>query len=593
MSPAAARSSARARRRRRRLGLARLALLIAALATGGVLLATQLGSGGSRAKLLAQRFATAWAHRDWRSLYGEIDPETRARVPFASFRRDYARAYATATVSDARIVRPIRALGGAEVVRLAIRTRSFGTLRQRFVLPLTGSGSSLQVIWHQDLEFPGLYPGEQLHSSTRAPQRGELLARGGGSLADFSSSANVIGSLGEASGAQLHELEAEGFPAGTEVGLDGLEYLFQRQLAGRPGGKLFAGPRLIASTRPVAGADVRTSIDPELQDDAVNAFQATGVGGGVVLMDPRSGELLAVAGSPLSETQPPGSTFKIVTTTGVLEAGLAKLDTTFPYGTYALIDGYKLHNSDSEDCGGTLINAFAVSCNSVYAPLGVKLGATRLVAAAEAYGFDKPSPIAIAATSFIPLPSELGDPVDLGSSAIGQYQDLASPLQMVRIAGTIALGGLEPLPTFRLADAPRFPRVIPRWVAHRIRKMMVAVVRDSDGTGVAAQISGITVAGKTGTAQITVPNCPTGATGASGTTGPSGVDAIATPSGATGPCANIPDNPYDTDAWFVAFAPAFHPRIAVAVLLDHDGAGGTSAAPIARELIEDALSLGY
>jgi cell division protein FtsI/penicillin-binding protein 2 len=120
--------------------------------------------------------------------------------------------------------------------------------------------------------------------------------------------------------------------------------------------------------------------------------------------------------------------------------------------------------------------------------------------------------------------------------------------------------------------------------------MMIAVVRYSDGTGVAAQLPNVIVAGKTGTAQLTVPTCPSGPTGLSGVTG-LGTDA--TPSGATGPCANIPNNPYNTDAWFVAFAPAYHPKIAVAVLLDHDGAGGTSAAPLARDLIAEALALGY
>ena len=307
-------------------------------------------------------------------------------------------------------------------------------------------------------------------------------------------------------------------------------------------------------------------------------------------MVPKNGELLAVAGSPLSQTQPPGSTFKIVTATAVLESGIATVSSSFPYGTYAVIDGYKLHNSDREYCGGTLINAFAVSCNSVYAPLGVKLGAQRLLATAERYGFNSPSPLAIAAESTIPQASSITYPVELGSSAIGQYQDLASPLQMLRIAATVALGGLEPVPTFRLVQRPRFPRVIPASVARTLRKMMIAVVRYSDGTGVAAQLPGILVAGKTGTAQITVPSCPSGSTGSSGATG---VETDATPSGATGPCADIPNNPYDTDAWFVSFAPAYHPKIAVAVLLDHDGAGGKSAAPVARELIADALALGY
>ena len=588
MSPPAARGRAHARRRRRR-GLARLAALVA-VGAAAVIVSGTVGRGVAPGKALAERFASAWAHHDWTALYQDVDPHTRASVPYPQFAGDYARADATATVSGASLLGGVHALGGSEVVALRIRTRLFGTLRQRYTLPLTGSGSDTRIIWHQNLAFPGLYPGETLHRSTLAPQRGQLLARDGLPLSQFSSTHDIVGSVGQASGGQLERLEAEGFPADSETGLDGLELLFQRRLAGRPGGELFAGPRLIAATKPHEGEDVRTSIDPELEDDATADFDAAGTSGGIVLMVPGSGELLAVAGSPLSQTQPPGSTFKLVTATGVLEAGIATLSTTFPYGTYALIDGYKLHNSNHEDCGGTLINAFAVSCNSVYAPLGVKLGAQRLVATAKRYGFDSPSPIAIAAESTIPQAGAITYPVELGSSAIGQYQDLASPLQMLRVAATVALGGLEPVPTFRLVKRPRFPRVIPAWVARTLRKMMIAVVRYSDGTGVAARLPGILVAGKTGTAQITVPSCPSGSTGASGATS---LETDATPSGATGPCAAIPNNPYDTDAWFVSFAPAFHPKIAVAVLLDHDGAGGTSAAPVARELIADALALGY
>jgi cell division protein FtsI/penicillin-binding protein 2 len=309
-------------------------------------------------------------------------------------------------------------------------------------------------------------------------------------------------------------------------------------------------------------------------------------------MAPRSGEILAVAGSPLSQLQPPGSTFKIVTATAVLESGIARISSVFPFGTYALIEGYELHNSNGEDCGGTLINAFAVSCNSVYAPLGVRLGASRLIATADSYGFNSPSPIAIAAESTIPPAPAIPDDIALGSTAIGQYQDLASPLQMLRVADTIALGGLEPVPTFATGRHPKLRRIVPESVANTIRKMMIAVVRYSDGTGVNARLPGVLVAGKTGTAQLTLPNCPS-ATGPSGTTGTSTVGAVATPTGATGACANIPNNPYDTDAWFVSFAPAYHPRVAVGVLLDHDGAGGASAAPLARNLIADALQQGY
>ncbi len=385
MSPPAAGDHPRERSRRRWRGLSRLAALVA-VSAAAIIVAETLSRGVEPGKALAERFASAWNHHDWPALYRDVDAQTRATVPYPEFAGDYARAYATATVTGARMLPGVRLVGGSEVVALRIRTRVFGTLRLQYTLPLTGNGSDTRIIWHQNLAFPGLYPGETIHRSTLAPQRGELLARDGVPLTQFSSAHDIIGSVGPASGGQLERLEAEGFPADTEAGQDGLEYLFQRQLAGRPGGELFAGPRPIARTNPLEGEDVKTSIDPELENDATSAFDATGMAGGIVLMVPKSGELLAVAGSPLSQTQPPGSTFKIVTATAVLESGIATVSSSFPYGTYAVIDGYKLHNSDREYCGGTLINAFAVSCNSVYAPLGVKLGAQRLVATAERYG---------------------------------------------------------------------------------------------------------------------------------------------------------------------------------------------------------------
>src|SRR5205814_383853 len=109
----------------------------------------------------------------------------------------------------------------------------------------------------------------------------------------------------------------------------------------------------------------------------------------------------------LNGLQPPGSTFKMVTLAGVLAAGVADPHSTFPYETYATLDGVQLHNANGEECGGTLEHAFAVSCNSVFTPLGVKLGAARLVQAAEDFGFNRAPGIVGAATSTLPAASEL------------------------------------------------------------------------------------------------------------------------------------------------------------------------------------------
>ena len=124
--------------------------------------------------------------------------------------------------------------------------------------------------------------------------------------------------------------------------------------------------------------------------------------GGIVAMAPATGQILAVAGIGLDDLQPPGSTFKMITLTGVLQAGIANPHTVFPYATYATLDGVKLNNANGEECGGTLELAFAVSCNSVFAPLGAKLGAARLVATAERYGFNHSPGVPGAVESTLP-----------------------------------------------------------------------------------------------------------------------------------------------------------------------------------------------
>ena len=157
-----------------------------------------------------------------------------------------------------------------------------------------------------------------------------------------------------------------------------------------------------------------------------------------------------MAGIGLEGLQPPGSTFKMVTLTGALDARISRRPhTVFPYATYATLDGVKLNNANGEECGGSLELAFAVSCNSVFTPLGVKLGRRRLVAMAEEFGFNHAAGRARAPPrARCRRPAQIQGELDVGSTAIGQGEVLATPLQMATVAATIADGGHAPAPEF-------------------------------------------------------------------------------------------------------------------------------------------------
>jgi peptidoglycan glycosyltransferase len=549
---------------------ARLLVLVAALVVFGIALVLLIGSrGDAPGKSLAERFVASWSRGDYATMYSQVDAATRRRTPVTAFAAAYRDALATSTATGAVVGSAAAADHGTVSVPVTLYTRIWGRIATHFVLPITGSGANTRIVWQPWLSFPGLRAGETLTRQTVTAPRAALLARDGTPLTGLASASGIIGSVGPIPADRATILKDAGYPASATVGVSGLELTFDQQLAGRPGGQLLAGSRLIASAAPVAGHVVRTSISPALQSLA--QINLAGMEGGIVVMAPSSGEILAAAGTPFSELQPPGSTFKLVTLTGVLLARLAGPTTTFPYETYTYIDGYKLQNANGESCGGTLANAFAVSCNSVFAPLGVKLGGSRLVDAATRFGFNQTSSIPSVAESTIPPASSIGSDLDVGSSAIGQGQVQATTLQMALVAATIANGGRRPVPT--LAFGVRHPTVpvIAASVAGTVRTLMIGVV--NHGTGTSAQIPGVVVAGKTGTAELTT-------TASSCTPDPNNPSAC--------PPA-IPNDPKNTDAWFVAFAPAARPRVVVGVLLAHDGAGGDTAAPVARVMLEAAL----
>ncbi|MFL5816769.1 MAG: penicillin-binding transpeptidase domain-containing protein [Conexibacter sp.] len=544
-------------------GLALVALVVG-LFVGG-------GAGGAERET-AKRFATFWADGDYGGMYQLLDDEAKARTSFQDFAAIYRDAAQTATIRALVIGKVGDRSGDAIPIQMTVRTRVFGNVHGVLELPVSGEGDTMRIAWRENAVFPGLRVGEQLTRQTSLPPRAALLARDGSVLAsgeartsdDPEVAGEIAGRLEPGPPEETGTLRALGYPPDAMVGVSGLERVFQRDLAGQPGGTLAVGDRVVARTQPKAGTAVRTTIDPELERAAIGAL--AGRYGGVAAMDPRTGELLALAGVAFSALQPPGSTFKIVTLTGTLESHLANAKTTFPVVDAATLSGVRLENASGEYCGGTLVDSFAHSCNSVFAPLGARLGARRLVDVAERYGFNQAQSIPGAQTSTIPSAQELGDDLDVGSTAIGQGLVQATTLQMTEIAATIAMQGRRPIPTLRVGERPRFVRVTRPRVAQEVARMMRAVV--AYGTGTAAAIAGGDVAGKTGTAELgnTVP-----------TEGQDDEDV---------------QNARETDAWFVAFAPSKRPRIAVGALFPEAGAGGDVAAPAVREVLAAALQHG-
>lgn len=581
-------------RRGRRTGRGRARRLLPAIALVAIVafaVGALAGTGGPPyTRTLASRFVASWTKADYSAMYADIDGAARRGTSAASFASLYREAAELATVTGSTAGRLRELAGGEVVIPVRVRTRMFGTLRSNFTLAFTGSGSSARIDWSRSLEFPGLPAGTLLKRHTFLPPRAALLTRTGSILASGEADAPgerssplgaaasaIVGAVGPIPAQEEGQLRAEGVPADAIVGVSGLEQTFDAQLRGRPGGVLLAGSQVIARAAAKNGANVRTSISAPIQEAAVKALG--GQYGGVVVMQPSTGQILGVAGIGLDDLQPPGSTFKMVTVTGVLQYHVATPDTVFAYATSATLDGVELHNSESESCGGSLVLSFAVSCNSVFAPLGVKLGAQRLVATAERYGFNHEPGLVGVPESTIPKAGEIQGELALGSTAIGQGAVLASPLEMGVIAATIGEGGLRPTPTFSLGGPRAHIRVSSAAIARQVREMMIAVVQE--GTGTSAAIPGVTIAGKTGTAELggSPPPCSDEA----GATGESGTEPSATcKSSSAASHAN-------TDAWFAAFAPAIAPRVAVAVLLVKDGFGGETAAPVAKEVLEAAL----
>jgi Penicillin binding protein transpeptidase domain/NTF2-like N-terminal transpeptidase domain len=508
-----------------------LVVLVAALGIGAYyLIREQLKTDHRPAAVRA--FVAAWEKGDRAAMYRLIDAESRTTLSQRAFARDYDRAYRAATAKSVDIgaLSPVK--DGVATAPVTVRTRYFGTLRGTIRFRAHEEGETARIAWAPEMRLPGLKPDEEVRRvSGRAPTRGVIYDATGRPLSSDPTGASIAGSPGAKP--------------------TGLERIYDERLAGRPSSTLRFGDRVIAKVPRIGGKSVHTTIRLGLQKTAQSALG--GKVGGVAVIKPSDGSVLALAGLAVSAPQPPGSTFKIITLAAALEHGVATPGSSYPVRTAATLSGVTLSNAGGESCGGSLTQSFADSCNSVFAPLGARLGAKRLVAAAEAFGFNRRPNVPAAKASTIPKASDLKDAIAVGSSAIGQNKDLATPLGMAEVGATIGNGGVHVRPRIVRGAKVHRNRAVSRKVAGQVRTMMLAVV--SGGTGTSASIPGVQVAGKTGTAELV---------------------------------ANS-KNPKDADAWFVAFAPAGNPKVAVAVMMVGAGFGGTAAAPVAKQVLQAAL----
>ena len=409
-------------------GLAGVALLAGAL----------VGSSASSAsERTAADFTEAWEQGDLRAMHALLSDDARRAYPLKRFRAAYRRAADTATQTSIVAEEPSGERDGEWVVPVVVETRVFGRQAGDLRVPV----SEEQVEWEPRLVFPELRGGERLARRSVPAERATLLSRNRRVLAEGPAGArtsplvgiadSIAGSMEpEETAEERQGLYARGFPRDWPVGQSGLEEAFEHRLRGRPGGELRAGRRVLATARPRPAEAVRTSISPKIQEAAVLGL--AGRFGGIAALDPNNGEILALAGIAFSAPQPPGSTFKIITTTAALEEGLVKPKTEFPVESHALIDGVELENANGEFCGGSFRESFAHSCNSVFAPLGVEVGSEKLVETAERFGWNSEATIPGEVPSTLP-------PGERDQDAARDRLDCHRPVQDARDAAAARL----------------------------------------------------------------------------------------------------------------------------------------------------------
>ncbi|MBT0771197.1 penicillin-binding protein 2 [Kineosporia sp. J2-2] len=436
----------------------------------------------------------------------------------------------------------------------------------------------------------------------RSRQRGQILA-GSKVIASSEPSDDVYKYLRSySSGAMYAPVTGYYSVRGNSTGLEGAE---NEYLSGSSDELFIRNLTNLLTGEQPSGATVQTTINPKAQKAAWDALGDQR--GAVIALNPKTGEILAMVSRPsynpnslaehdtdkaldsyaklnaddlepllnrtINQLYPPGSTFKLVTSAAALSSGEYSADSSDGLIGDAIITlpgtSTTLKNDTNAPCADgspTLTEALVESCNTTYAQLGIDLGEEAMSEQASKFGFGQDLTIPQRVTESIFSDGALADSY-LGQSSIGQYNVRTTPLQVAMIAAGIANDGVVMRPnlvkkvtsadgkTVSEPGAEELSEAVTPEVAEELTEMMKAVVQN--GTGTNAQISGVEVAGKTGTAQNAEGAAP--------------------------------------HAWFTSFAPADDPQVAVAVVVESGGKagneawGGTVAAPIAKAVMEAVI----
>jgi cell division protein FtsI/penicillin-binding protein 2 len=370
----------------------------------------------------------------------------------------------------------------------------------------------------------------------------------------------LLGTVGPITAQQLKKLGPP-YMAGDQVGQYGLQAAYESSLAGTPSSDIVvvdptiadAAHRDVSILRHTAGqapVPLQTTLDVAIQQAADQALAGVTLPSALVAID-AAGNIRAVVSGPsgaqfdraLDGQYPPGSTFKVLTTDALLTAGVAPTSSLTCPSTVT-VDGKVFHNFESESAGAlTLSRAFAVSCNTAFIGATVAhLSADQLRAAAAQFGFGVDLKLGLDTVGGR-FPTG-GDAVETAADAIGQGQVIASPMQMASVAAAVMSGQWHPpvlLPAHTSTATTGLPGPLAPAVQAQLTALMAGVV--TGGTGTAAAVSGKVVVGKTGTAEFGHANPP------------------------------------QTHAWFIGFSG----NLAVAVIVEGGGVGGTVAAPLVHK----------